>query len=131
MDLPLFITPDQPTPPEQLGVWVPMRTRTALEVESHEWQAAPLVVVDDQAVGALVERGLPRRTGIVVLVRDEDDASIWERAVAVGAEYVVQLPLAAAWLELRLHEATGCAYVMWDQSPGEGPCDSAPTTTGS
>ena len=69
------------------------------------WVCAPLVLVGDDAA-ATVARMLPRRRpGVVVVGRDLDDASVWERAVGVGAEHVALLPDAEPWLVARLGDA--------------------------
>jgi len=56
------------------------------------WGGAGLVVVgEDQAeeLGSLLPT---RRDGVVVVGTDADDASLWVRAVALGAEHVLVLP---------------------------------------
>lgn len=73
------------------------------------WAGAPLVVVGDDLAGALPGQGLPRRDGVVVVGLDLDDARVWERAVAVGAEHVVFLPDAETWLAERLADSTESA----------------------
>lgn len=69
------------------------------------WPGAPLVVVGDDLAGVLPVEGLPRRDGVVVVGLDLDDARVWERAVAVGAEHVVFLPDAETWLAERFADA--------------------------
>jgi secretion/DNA translocation related CpaE-like protein len=112
-----------PVPPERRALLVTadagvldevLRLAAAAGVELHvapdlgaarlRWGGAALVLVgDDAAVGAV--RRLPRRDGVVLLGRDLDDAGVWERGVAVGAEHVVFLPDAEGWLVSRLAEA--------------------------
>ncbi len=74
------------------------------------WAEAPLVLVGDDAL-ARYEGGaaapLPRRGGIVLLGEDLDDAEVWSRALLLGAEHVVFLPDADAWLIDLLAEAAG------------------------
>ncbi|MER6397548.1 septum site-determining protein Ssd [Kitasatospora sp. NPDC001603] len=68
------------------------------------WESTPLVLVgDDQAERCA---GLPRRTGVLLLGLDLDDPGIWVRAVQLGAEHVLFLPDAEAWLLDRIADAT-------------------------
>jgi secretion/DNA translocation related CpaE-like protein len=69
------------------------------------WPDAPLVVLDPAAARQCAESGLPRRGGVVVTVRGEPAATVWQQAVAVGAEHVVSLPEAESWLMAALAEA--------------------------
>jgi hypothetical protein len=59
------------------------------------WQAAASVLVEADAVDQLHRQLPPRRVHVVVIAHDLDDASIYTRAVALGAEYVVTLPKGA------------------------------------
>ena len=69
------------------------------------WGGAPLVVVATDALPSLERSRLPRRSGVVLLHDDLDDADVWQRAVGVGAEHVVFLPDAERWLTERLADA--------------------------
>jgi secretion/DNA translocation related CpaE-like protein len=69
------------------------------------WASAPLVVVGADLVERVARSRLGRRPGLVVLGHDLDDAGIWQRAVEVGAEHVVFLPDAEAWLVEALADA--------------------------
>ena len=69
------------------------------------WSSAPLVVVGPDATSGCARLALPRRSGVVVVGVDLDDASIWQRAVSVGAEHVALLPDAERWLTDRLADA--------------------------
>jgi secretion/DNA translocation related CpaE-like protein len=62
------------------------------------WSRAPLVLVCQDLAGELAARLPPRRPGVVVVLRDEDDESIFRAAVGLGAEQVVAVPGAEAWL---------------------------------
>lgn len=62
------------------------------------WGASPLVVVGDDLADEAARCGLPRRDDIVLLGSDLDDGEVWRRAVAVGADHVIFLPDAEAWL---------------------------------
>jgi secretion/DNA translocation related CpaE-like protein len=67
------------------------------------WESAPLVLVgDDQAEHCA---GLTRRPGVLLCGLDLDDCDIWVRGVQLGAEQVVFLPDAQAWLLDRLADA--------------------------
>ncbi|MEU3450362.1 septum site-determining protein Ssd [Streptomyces thermolilacinus] len=61
-----------------------------------EWDAAPLVIVGDDAAARC--RGVSRRPGVLLVGRDQDDADVWRRAVEIGAECVLRLPDAESWL---------------------------------
>ncbi|KAF0650855.1 hypothetical protein K701_05615 [Streptomyces fradiae ATCC 10745 = DSM 40063] len=65
-----------------------------------EWDAAPLVIVGDDAVARC--RGLTRRSGVVLVGRDQDDAGVWRHAVEIGADCVLRLPDAESWLVDRI-----------------------------
>jgi secretion/DNA translocation related CpaE-like protein len=69
------------------------------------WAGAPVVVVGPDAALGCGRLRLPRRPGVVLLGDDLDDAGIWQLAVEVGAEHVVFLPDAQAWLMELLAEA--------------------------
>jgi secretion/DNA translocation related CpaE-like protein len=62
------------------------------------WLRAPLVVVCQDLAGELAARVPPRRSGVVVVLRDEDDESVFRAAIGLGAEHVVAVPGAEAWL---------------------------------
>ncbi|MGW6913399.1 septum site-determining protein Ssd [Kitasatospora sp. NPDC054939] len=68
------------------------------------WEAAPIVLVGDDRVADCA--GLPRRGGVLLLGLDLDDAAVWVRAVRLGAEHVLFLPDAEAWLLDRIADAT-------------------------
>ncbi|MEU0653411.1 septum site-determining protein Ssd [Streptomyces albogriseolus] len=64
------------------------------------WEAAPLVLVGDDA--ARRARGAPRRQGVVLVGRDQDDPGVWRRAVEIGADHVLMLPDGEQWLVDRI-----------------------------
>ncbi|WP_255953310.1 septum site-determining protein Ssd [Streptomyces odontomachi] len=64
------------------------------------WGEAPLVVVGDDAVHRL--RGAARRTGLILVGRDQDDPGVWRRAVEIGADHVLMLPDNEQWLVDRI-----------------------------
>ncbi|MFJ8826206.1 septum site-determining protein Ssd [Streptomyces sp. NPDC102467] len=65
-----------------------------------DWEAAPLVLVGDDAAGRL--RGVARRRGVVLVGRDQDDSGVWKRAVEIGADHVLMLPDGEQWLMDRI-----------------------------
>ncbi|MEU2630968.1 septum site-determining protein Ssd, partial [Kitasatospora sp. NPDC007106] len=67
------------------------------------WEDAPLVLVGDDLAESC--SGLPRRAGVLLLGLDLDDGSVWVRAVRLGAEHVLFLPDAQAWLLDRIADA--------------------------
>ena len=69
------------------------------------WAHAPMVVIGADQVDACAAGRLARREGVVLLGDDLDDATIWQRAVEVGAERVVFLPDAEDWLITALADA--------------------------
>jgi secretion/DNA translocation related CpaE-like protein len=69
------------------------------------WTSAALVIIGPDLLEVCATSRLARRNGVVVLGRDLDDASIWRRAVDVGAERVVFLPDAERWLVQALTDA--------------------------
>lgn len=69
------------------------------------WRSAPLVCVGADLAAAAVAAALPRRPGLVLVARSEDDPEVWRNAVAVGAEHVVVLPAGEGWLVDRLADA--------------------------
>jgi secretion/DNA translocation related CpaE-like protein len=69
------------------------------------WSSASLVLLGPDVPEDCARLGLPRRTDVVLVGVDLDDAGVWERAVAVGAERVAFLPDAERWLSDRLADA--------------------------
>lgn len=53
------------------------------------WPVAPLVLVGEDGAEALAGLRLPRRDGVLLVAVDGDDPAVWRRAVAAGAEQVV------------------------------------------
>jgi secretion/DNA translocation related CpaE-like protein len=74
------------------------------------WAAAPLVVIGVDAIGGVLAEALPRRHGVVIVSRRERDPdpgvplSVWQGAVALGAEQVIELPDGERWIVDRLAE---------------------------
>ncbi|MFJ8862963.1 septum site-determining protein Ssd [Streptomyces sp. NPDC102451] len=66
------------------------------QAERGAWERAPMVLVGDDAARGC--RGAPRRPGVMLVGRDQDDPDVWRRAVEIGAEYVLRLPDSEGWL---------------------------------
>lgn len=64
------------------------------------WEAAPLVLVGDDAVPRV--RGAARRRGVLLVGRNQDDPEVWRRAVEIGADHVPRLPDEEPWLVDRI-----------------------------
>ena len=102
MSRPLLVTAD----PDALEELLRLAATAGVEVDvAHDvpsarrcWGTAPLVVIGPDLVDRFARSRLGRRSNVVVLGRDLDDGSIWQRAVEVGAEQVVFLPDAEPWL---------------------------------
>ena len=102
MPRPLLVTAD----PDALEDLLRLAATAGAEVDvAHDvpsahrcWATAPLVVVGPDLIDRFAHSRLGRRTKVVVLGRDLDDAGIWQRAVEVGAEHVVFLPDGEPWL---------------------------------
>lgn len=69
------------------------------------WSSASLVVIGPDLLDGCARSRSGRRPGVVALGSDLDDASIWRRAVDVGAERVVFLPDAEPWLVQAMADA--------------------------
>ena len=69
------------------------------------WHSAPVVVLDTAAARHCEEAALPRRDA-VFLVATEATKPLWQQAVAIGADQVLELPAAETWLVNALADAT-------------------------
>ncbi|SHN02813.1 septum site-determining protein Ssd [Cryptosporangium aurantiacum] len=73
------------------------------------WSEAPLVVVSMDVAAEYAAARLPHRAGLVIVVDEQrnhpDDPIVWRLADELGAEHVVFLPTAEAWLVDRYAEA--------------------------
>ncbi|MEU6084253.1 septum site-determining protein Ssd [Streptomyces sp. NPDC047108] len=74
-----------------------------MPAERGRWEGAPLVLVGDDAVHRL--HGAVRREGVLLIGRDLDDHEVWRQAVGIGADHVLHLPDAEAWLVDRIADA--------------------------
>lgn len=94
-----------------------LEVATGAAAARRSWTASPLVLVGADAAAALARARLPRRSGVLLVADDLDDAGLWQRAVEVGAEQVVFLPDGDPWLVSRLADtaeggATDCPLVV-------------------
>ncbi|MDH6119274.1 secretion/DNA translocation related CpaE-like protein [Kitasatospora sp. GAS204A] len=67
------------------------------------WETAPIVLLGDDQYECCAE--LSRRPGVYLLGLDLDDCEVWVRGVQLGAEQVLFLPEAQAWLLDRIADA--------------------------
>lgn len=78
--------------------------RIEIDVAAHpdaargQWRSAPVVIVGADVAATCARAGLARRDQVVLVGRDLDDAGVWRSAVDLGADRVVFLPDAEAWL---------------------------------
>lgn len=70
------------------------------------WHRAPLVVLDAAGAGACDRAGLPRRDAVLLVTAEPAAQHLWEQAVDIGAERVLELPGAETWLVNALADAT-------------------------
>ncbi|MET9462230.1 hypothetical protein ABZY05_45735 [Streptomyces canus] len=91
---------------------------------AEEYQSAPLVLLDDRSYTGFTLRHVPRRQGLIVVLVDPDDGTIYPRAVAIGAEAVIRAGDNLNWLHL--HDATECRYAHWEALLAGGPADPPP-----
>lgn len=69
------------------------------------WATASLVLVGNDLLDAVLATDAVRRANTCVVTRDLDDASIWQRAVHLGAETVFVLPDGESELRERLADS--------------------------
>jgi secretion/DNA translocation related CpaE-like protein len=67
------------------------------------WEGATLVLVGVDVAERMA--ALTRRSGVLLVGADLDDAAVWQKAVAIGAEHVVFLPDSEPWLLDRVADA--------------------------
>lgn len=72
-----------------------------------KWTRAPLILVGADLAAPLVDRGLPRRSDVLIISRTDawesfDSVGLWRLAVELGADHVVELPDGERWLVDRL-----------------------------
>ncbi|GAB3443145.1 septum site-determining protein Ssd [Actinophytocola sediminis] len=70
------------------------------------WSTAPLVVLDAEGAGECDRAGLPRRDTVFLVSAEPAEQRLWELAVDIGAERVLELPGAETWLVNAMADAT-------------------------
>jgi secretion/DNA translocation related CpaE-like protein len=106
---PLLVTAD----PELLDDVLRLASAAGIEIDvapgaaaaRSSWPAAALVLVGSDLAATIARAAIRRRSGVVLVSRDQDDAGVWEQAVGIGAEHVAVLPDAEAWLVERLGDS--------------------------
>jgi secretion/DNA translocation related CpaE-like protein len=63
-----------------------------LPASRRDWSAAAAVVLDEGAVRRSADSGLPRRSGVVLLVGSEPESATWQAAISLGAQHVLRMP---------------------------------------
>ena len=97
------------------------------------WQSARLVLIGADHAHAACDQELPRRSGVVIVCTEDDD-TLWQTGVALGAEHVVHLPEGERWLLDRLAQAIetprsdGAVISVLPASGGAGASTFAVTT---
>ena len=106
---PLFVTADELLLDDllRLAAAAGVTPDVATDVTSARrcWITASLVLVGSDIVDQLLRADVVRRANTCVVTRDLDDASIWQRALHLGAETVFVLPDAETGLCERLADA--------------------------
>lgn len=69
------------------------------------WHTAPLVVLDAPCAVECAKAGLQRRDAVFLVSQEPAPQSLWEQAVEIGAERVLELPGAETWLVNALADA--------------------------
>lgn len=109
MSRPLLVTAD----PDALDDLLRLAAAAGVEVDvaggvaaaQRSWSSAPLVIIGPDLIDRVACSPLAKRPKVIAVGRDLDDASIWQRAVEMGAEHVVFFPDAEAWLIEALADA--------------------------
>ena len=78
---------------ERVAAAVGVRTTPGPAVLTKKaWLGAAAVVLDEAAARRCGRDGMPRRDGIILLTAGEPEPSVWQAAVAVGAQHICVLP---------------------------------------
>ncbi|WP_233160416.1 septum site-determining protein Ssd [Actinophytocola xanthii] len=70
------------------------------------WATATAVILDASTAAQCAQAALPRRDAVFLVSTDPAPRTLWERAVEIGAERVLELPGAEPWLVNALADAT-------------------------
>ncbi len=110
-DRPLLVTSDPDLLDDLLrlcaAAGVEASVATDLTTARGSWAAAAVVVLGEDLSRPALAAGPPRRSDLLIATRGLDDAEVWTRAAALGAEGVGFLPDAQSWLVDRI--AAACA----------------------
>ncbi len=79
------------------------------ELTRRTWLAAAVVVIDEASARLCELQELPRRDGVVLLTVGVPVPSLWESAIAVGAQHIWSIPEQEGELVRRLSEAVEAA----------------------
>ena len=93
-DRPLLITADDGVLDAVLSIAAAAGVEIAHSQETvgrARWRAATVVLVDVAMVSAVLEAGLPRRTGVVVVATEEPGRTDWPACIRLGVEHTVVL----------------------------------------
>lgn len=80
---------------------------TDVATARRSWSASPVVALGVDQVAAAVAAGLPRRPTVAVVSRSPVGDTVWQHAVAVGAEHVLVVPDASEHLLALLGDGGG------------------------
>lgn len=81
------------------GLPGPTHISDDIEALAEQWHTARHVIVDEPGARQARAHGLAHRDGVIVVCPDDPPGTVWERAVAIGAEHVVSLPEGTDWLQ--------------------------------
>lgn len=136
--LPLLVTSCEPLLDEVLKVaaatGVETRVADSASASVPMWTLAPLVLVGEDLLPALVARALTRRPGVIVLrhggLRERPPAeALWRHAVALGAEEVLDLAESPTRLIERLGDLADSASAGGPVVAVTGGCGGAGSST--
>jgi secretion/DNA translocation related CpaE-like protein len=106
MTTPLLVTADETLLDELLRLSAAAGTtpEVAHDVPAalQGWLTAPLVLVGADLAGAVARAGPPRRDGVFIVLLGSSPDSVFQTALACGAESVAELPRSEGWLIERL-----------------------------
>jgi hypothetical protein len=87
------------------------------DVDAYDWAIAGVVLVEADACARLVNNRLLHRSHVALIGHDPREPHLWIRACQIGAEHVVFLPQATAWLVEEIR--TGCRLQATRSAVGE------------
>jgi secretion/DNA translocation related CpaE-like protein len=115
MTTPLLVTADETLLDELLRLSAAAGTtpEVAHDVPAalQGWLTAPLVLVGADLAGAVARAGPARRDGVFVVLLGSSPDSVFQTALACGAESVAELPRSEGWLIERLTDVVDTGAV--------------------